>query len=149
MERVGWDEYFMRVAYTVAERATCHRKHVGAVIVKDRHILATGYNGSIAGTPHCNDDNHIMEDGHCVRVNHAECNAICQAAKKGVAIEGASIYVTAFPCWPCFRMLANAGVAEIVYDEVYRNTEHGDRLFEHARAAGIHVRRLSKTETKP
>src|SRR5690606_2744344 len=87
--RVGWDEYFMGIARQVASRSTCDRKHVGAVIVRDRMILATGYNGSIRGIAHCDDEGHLMEDGHCVRTVHAEANAIVQAARNGVRLEGA------------------------------------------------------------
>src|SRR6185312_9890322 len=100
--RASWDEYFMQIARDVATRATCDRKHVGAVIVRDKCILATGYNGSIRGLPHCDEDGHLMEDGHCVRTIHAEANAIIQAARNGVRIEGATVYVTASPCWGCF-----------------------------------------------
>ncbi len=97
--RASWDEYFMNIASEVSTRSTCDRKFVGAVIVRDKSILATGYNGSIRGLPHCDEEGHLMEDGHCVRTVHAEANAIVQAARNGVRIEGATIYVTASPCW--------------------------------------------------
>src|SRR5688500_11222694 len=99
-ERASWDAYFMNIALAVATRSTCARKHVGAVIVRDKTILSTGYNGSVRGLPRCDEDGHMMEDGHCVRTIHAETNAIIQAAKNGTAIDGGSIYVTASPCWP-------------------------------------------------
>lgn len=134
-ERVSWDEYFMRIARDVASRATCDRKHVGAVIVRDKSILATGYNGSIRGLTHCDDDGHMMEDGHCARTIHAEANAIIQAAKNGVRIEGGSIYVTASPCWGCFKMIANAGLVKIVYGEFYRDP----KIFEFAQQLGIEL----------
>ena len=102
-ERASWDEYFMNIARVVASRSTCDRKFVGAVIVRDKTILSTGYNGSIRGMPHCAEVGHMMEDGHCVATIHAESNAIIQAAKNGVSIDGASIYVTASPCWNCFK----------------------------------------------
>ena len=89
----------MNIAVEVGTRSTCDRKHVGAVIVRDKSILATGYNGSIRGLPHCDEEGHLMEEGHCVRTVHAEANAIVQAAKNGVRIDAASIYVTASPCW--------------------------------------------------
>jgi dCMP deaminase len=108
--RVSWDEYFMGIALKVATRATCDRKHVGAVIVRDKTILSTGYNGSIRGLPHCSDAGHLMEDGHCVRTVHAEANAICQAARNGVRIEGGDIYTTASPCWSCFRLLPGRAI---------------------------------------
>jgi dCMP deaminase len=132
-ERASWDEYFMRIATDVATRSTCNRKHVGAVLVRDKCILATGYNGSIRGSAHCDEAGHLMEDGHCVRTIHAEANAVIQAAKNGVRIEGASIYVTASPCWGCFKMLANAGTVRIVFGEFYRD----DRIFRFATELGI------------
>lgn len=125
--RGSWDGYFMRVAAEVASRATCDRKHVGAVIVRDKSILATGYNGSIRGLPHCDEEDHLMEDGHCVRTIHAEANAIIQAARNGVRIDGSAIYVTAMPCWGCFKMVANAGIVRIVFGEAYRAGDDGPK----------------------
>lgn len=136
---MSWDEYFMGIARQVAERSTCDRKHVGAVIVKEKNILATGYNGSIAGMPHCDDIGHMMENGHCVATVHAEANAIIQAAKNGVAIAGASIYVTASPCWNCFKLIANSGIKEIYFGEFYRD----ERIFEVAQTIGIRLVDLS------
>ncbi len=118
--RASWDQYFMEIARTVATRATCDRKHVGAILVRDRTILSTGYNGSVRGLAHCDDVGHLMEGGHCVATVHAEANAIIQAAKNGVGIEGATIYTTASPCWPCFKLIANAGISRVVSGEVYR-----------------------------
>lgn len=134
-DRVSWDEYFMNIAREVATRATCDRKHVGAVIVRDKNILATGYNGSIRGLPHCDEVGHLMEEGHCVRTVHAEANAIVQAAKSGVRIENAGIYVTASPCWSCFRLIANAGIRRIVFGEFYRDP----KIFEMSQAIGIEL----------
>ena len=108
-ERASWDEYFMNIARVVSSRSTCDRKFVGAVIVRDKTILSTGYNGSIRGMPHCSEVGHMMEDNHCVATIHAESNAILQAAKNGVSIDGASIYVTASPCWSCFKQVTNCG----------------------------------------
>jgi dCMP deaminase len=133
MSRASWDEYFMGIGRQVATRSTCERKHVGAVIVRDRSILATGYNGSIRGLPHCDEVGHLMENGHCVRTTHAEMNAIIQAAKNGTRIEGADLYVTASPCWSCFKAIANAGVTRIIFGEFYRD----ERIFEAASALGI------------
>lgn len=127
-ERSSWDQYFMDIAVQVATRATCDRKHVGAVLVRDRTILSTGYNGSIRGLPHCDDGGHMMENGHCVATVHAEANAIIQAAKNGVGIDGATIYTTASPCWPCFKLIANSGCKRIVFGEFYRDP----RIFEFA-----------------
>ena len=116
----------MDIAKQVATRATCDRKHVGAVVVRDRTILSTGYNGSIRGMPHCDEVGHMMENGHCVATVHAEANAILQAAKNGVRIDGATLYTTASPCWPCFKLVANSGCVRIVYGEFYRDP----RIFE-------------------
>lgn len=116
----------MDIARQVATRATCDRKHVGAVLVRDRTILSTGYNGSIRGMPHCDEVGHMMENGHCVATVHAEANAILQAAKNGVRIDGATLYTTASPCWPCFKLVSNSGCVRIVYGEFYRDP----RIFE-------------------
>jgi dCMP deaminase len=126
MARSSWDQYFMDIAKQVATRATCDRKHVGAVLVRDRTILSTGYNGSIRGLPHCDEVGHMMENGHCVATVHAEANAILQAAKNGIRIDGATLYTTASPCWPCFKLVANSGCVRIVYGEFYRDP----RIFE-------------------
>jgi dCMP deaminase len=123
--RVDWDNYFMAIATQVATRSTCDRKHVGAVVVREKMILATGYNGSLRGLEHCDDVGHLMQDGHCVRTVHAEANAIVQAARNGVQSEGASIYVTASPCFACFKLIANAGITRIVFGEFYRD----ERIF--------------------
>lgn len=114
-DRPSWDEYFMNIAFTVAERSTCDRAHVGAVIVRDRRILTTGYNGAPAGMPHCDEVGHLMVDGHCVRTLHAEQNAIIQGALHGVNIAGSTIYVTHQPCLNCAKMIINAGIIHVVY----------------------------------
>ena len=127
--RADWDEYFMNIAKVVASRSTCDRKFVGAVIVRDKTILSTGYNGSIRKLEHCDEVGHVMENGHCVATIHAETNAILQAAKNGVCIDGATIYTSASPCWPCFKMIANAGIERICYGEFYRDV----RIFQIAK----------------
>jgi dCMP deaminase len=137
--RASWDEYFMNIAREVATRATCDRKHVGAVIVRDRCILATGYNGSVRGLEHCDEAGHMMEDGHCVRTIHAEANAVIQAARHGTSIDRAAAYVTASPCWSCFKMLANAGVGRIVFGEFYRD----ERIYATAARLGVELVDLS------
>lgn len=136
--RKSWDAYFMGIAVEVSKRATCDRKHVGCVLVRNRAILATGYNGSIPGAPHCDDVGHDLvatvvaevPDGNttmskmknnCVRTIHAEMNAICQAARLGHATAAAAAYVNTFPCWPCFKALIGAGITRIVYDSDYNN----------------------------
>jgi dCMP deaminase len=142
-ERVPWDQYFMNIAQVVASRSTCPRKFVGAVIVRDRTILSTGYNGSIRGLPHCSDVGCVMEEGHCVSTVHAEANAIIQAARNGVSIGGAELYTTASPCWPCFKLVANAGLSRVYYGEFYRD----ERSIQVAREAGIALVDLSAAKT--
>ena len=134
-ERVSWEKYFMNIAIEVATRSTCDRKHVGAVIVREKTILSTGYNGSIKGLAHCDEVGHEMVDGHCVRTTHAEANAIAQAAKNGVEINNSEIFVTASPCYNCFKLIANAGINTIYYAEFYRD----DRIIDHAKEAGIRL----------
>ncbi|WP_164001936.1 deoxycytidylate deaminase [Pyxidicoccus caerfyrddinensis] len=143
--RVSWDQYFMDIAKQVATRATCDRKHVGAVIVRERTILSTGYNGSIRGLPHCDDVGHMMENGHCVATVHAEANAIIQAATNGVSIDGATIYTTASPCWPCFKLIANAGLVRIVFGEFYRDP----RIFEFATRLKLELVGLGEAARPP
>jgi len=140
-DRVTWDHYFMNIAKQVATRATCDRKHVGAVIVRDKTILSTGYNGSIRGLQHCDEVGHLMEDGHCVRTVHAEANAIVQASKIGVCVDGADIYTTASPCWNCFKLSANAGIRRICFGEFYRD----ERAIEIAKELGIELIDLSES----
>ena len=133
--RQSWDVYFMSIAKTVATRATCARKHVGAVFVRDRPILATGYNGSIKGMEHCDDVGHMMKGGHCVRTIHAEANAIVQAASRGISLESSTCYVTSSPCWECFKLLANLPVRRICYGDFYRDST----IFEAAEKLNIEL----------
>jgi len=140
--RVDWHTYFMNIARQAATRSTCARKHVGAVIVRDKTILSTGYNGSIRGMPHCDDVGHDLEDGHCVATIHAEANAILQAAKNGVMIDGSELYTTASPCWNCFKLVANSGIRKIYYGEFYRD----QKSLKVARRVGIDLIDLSSDE---
>jgi dCMP deaminase len=133
--RKSWDQYFLDIATQVATRATCDRKHVGSVIVKNKTILATGYNGSIHGMPHCDDVGHQIEDGHCIRVVHSEQNAIIQAAKNGISIDGSSIYITCSPCWICFKMIVNAGIKQIIFGEFYQD----EKIFAAAKELGVEL----------
>ena len=135
MARKSWDQYFLDIAQQVAERATCNRRHVGAVIVRNHRILATGYNGSIAGLQHCDEIGHLMEANHCVRTVHGEANALCQAARYGIAVDGADIYITDSPCWRCFQLIANAGIKRIIYRTFYRDLQ----IFEAAQQLGIEL----------
>ena len=115
MARPDWDTYFITITLAVSKRSTCTRAQVGAVIVKDKRILTTGYNGAPKGLPHCLDVGCEMVGGHCVRALHAEQNAILQAAEYGVPLEGASIYITHQPCQVCAKMIINAGLRRVVY----------------------------------
>ncbi len=133
--RVDWHSYFMNIAREAATRSTCDRKHVGAVIVRDKTILSTGYNGSVRRMPHCDDVGHTMEGGHCVATIHAEANAIIQAARNGVNINASELYTTASPCWTCFKLIANSGIKRIYYGEFYRD----ERSLMLAGSAGIEL----------
>ena len=144
MARVSWEEYFMNIAKQIASRSTCDRKHVGAVIVRDRTILSTGYNGSIRGMPHCDEAGHLMENDHCVATIHAEINAVLQAAKNGVRIENGEVYITASPCWSCFKMIANAGLKKIYYGEFYRD----ERIFDVAKRLGMELIHIKVDQSK-
>ena len=128
-ERLSWDQYFLTITRQVAERSTCARAKVGAVIVRDKNILATGYNGSPAGMPHCTDVGCLIyksqtpegtTEENCFRTIHAEINAIAQAAKNGHAIREADIYITHTPCIHCFKVLVNTGIRRIFYERPYK-----------------------------
>ena len=127
--RPSWDQYFMTITRQVAERSTCTRAKVGAVIVRDKNILATGYNGSPAGLPHCLDVGCLVYksttpsgevEENCFRTIHAEINAIAQAAKNGAAISGAAIYITHTPCIHCLKVLVNTGIKHVYYEHEYK-----------------------------
>lgn len=122
--RPDWDSYFMKIAEAVSERSTCDRAFVGCVLVRDKRILTTGFNGSPAGLDHCDEVGHLMVDGHCVRTIHAETNAIIQAALHGISTKNATCYVTHLPCINCTKVLINAGIERIVYKEAYRIDEN-------------------------
>lgn len=130
--RPSWDEYFLKIAADVAERSTCDRAHVGAVLVRDKRILTTGFNGSPAGQAHCDEVGHLLVEGHCVRTIHAETNAIIQAALHGVSTKGATCYVTHFPCIICTKTLLNAGIVRVVYRDDYRIDPNAVDFFEQA-----------------
>lgn len=117
--RPSWDDYFMDITFQVAKRSTCDRARVGSIVVKDRRILTTGYNGAPAGLPHCDEVGHLMIANHCVRTLHAEQNALIQAALHGVSVAGGTIYVTHQPCLTCAKMIINAGIKRVVYGGQY------------------------------
>jgi dCMP deaminase len=122
IQRPGWDEYFLKLAMLASERATCPRMHCGCVLVKGKFVLATGYNGSLPGNPHCEEAGCLIVDNHCVRTNHAEINAICQATRHGVNLEGATAYVTNMPCTACAKALITTGVKRVVVFSDYHST---------------------------
>lgn len=132
MSRMDWDQYFIAQAQIVALRSTCTRLNVGAVIVRENRIIASGYNGSVSDGDHCIDEGCYMIDGHCVRTVHAEANAILQCAKFGVATNGTTLYVTHFPCLQCCKQIIQAGIKQIVFEHDYRNHELAVQLFEEA-----------------
>jgi dCMP deaminase len=136
--RPSWDEYFMEIARAVAKRATCDRGRVGCVIARDKQILVTGYAGAPRGMPHCDEVGHQMktvthEDGHqsqhCMRTAHAEQNAIVQASKVGVSIDGGTCYCKMTPCAACARMMINAGIKRIVCEKRYHAGQETEAMF--------------------
>ena len=129
--RKSWDSYFMEITEIVASRSTCDRALVGCVLVnRDHRIVSTGYNGSVAGNPHCDDVGHTMRDGHCIATIHAEMNAILYCAKEGISTKGTICYVTHFPCLNCTKALIQAGISGIVYKNDYRVDDYAVSLFE-------------------
>lgn len=134
--RPSWDDYFMTIARIIATRATCDRLHTGAVLVKDKRIISTGYNGSPPGLPHCDDKGHLLEDGHCVRTVHGEHNALLQAALiGGASTKESTLYSVYSPCIHCSKYIVTAGVQRVVIGKIYRNRQAVDYLIE----AGVEV----------
>jgi len=129
-KRPSWDEYFMEVVHAISKRATCGRGRSGCVIAKENQILVTGYVGSPKGFAHCDEVGHLMRkqvnnegsiSEHCVRTVHAEQNAICQAAKRGISIDGATIYCTMTPCRTCTMLLINCGIKRVYCESRYHD----------------------------
>ncbi len=140
-QRPSWDDYFMEVANTIAKRATCNRGRSGCVIARDKQLLVTGYVGSPVNFPHCDDVGHQMkkmmhEDGtvteHCVRTVHAEQNAICQAARNGVSIQGATLYCRMTPCRVCAMLIINCGISRVVCEKRYHAGAESEAMFKQA-----------------
>ena len=138
-DRLSWEDYFMANAELISKRSTCDRAFVGAILVKDNRIIATGYNGGVSETDNCNEVGHKMEDGHCIRTVHAEMNALIQCAKEGISTKGIEIYVTHFPCLPCTKAILQAGVKKIYYLNDYRNNEYAMELIKHV---GVEVEQV-------
>lgn len=153
-KRTSWEQYFINIVNAVAERATCDRGKSGAIIVKNRRVLATGYVGSPIGLPHCDDVGHqfkktIHEDGkitnHCIRTVHAEQNAICQAARYGIPIDGSTIYCTMLPCYTCAKMIINAGIKNVICIKDYHAGKETKEVFAQA---GISLKIINKEVMK-
>ena len=141
--RPDWDSYFMKIAFAVSERSTCDRALVGCVLVLEKRILTTGFNGSPAGLDHCDEVGHLLVEGHCVRTIHAETNAIIQAALHGVSTRGSTCYVTHLPCINCTKALINAGIVRIVYGDAYRTDENA---LDFLKTANIELAQNSSTQ---
>lgn len=137
--RISWDELFIEQSLLLAKRSTCSRLSVGAVIVRDNRVIAGGYNGSIANDTHCIEEGCRVVDNHCVRTVHAEVNALLQCAKYGTPTDGATIYVTHFPCLNCAKSIIQSGIKHVAYAEDYRNNEYVSELFA---IAGITVSKI-------
>lgn len=142
--RPSWDEYFIKIMQTIGMRATCDRGRSGCVIVKDRHILTSGYVGAPVGLPHCDDIGHEFhivthEDGHasqhCIRTVHAEQNAICWAARLGIPLEGATLYCKMTPCYVCAKMIINCGIVRVVCEKDYHASARSKEIFQEAGVA--------------
>ena len=146
--RPSWDEYFLKMARVCAERATCDRRHVGAIIVRDNHPIATGYNGAPPGLAHCDEDGHLLLEINgrmsCQRATHAEQNAINTAAKFGHRTEGATIYVTDQPCLNCAKAIITAGIKRVVWAEGYPDPIS----LEFLEAAGLELIHLSAEQAQ-
>jgi dCMP deaminase len=136
--RPSWDEYFMEVAKAIAKRATCDRGRSGCVIAKNKQIMSTGYVGSPIGMPHCDEVGHLMKkvihdddtiSQHCMRTVHAEQNAICQAAKQGISIDGATLYCKMTPCRTCAMLIINCGIKRVVCEKKYHQGAESEEMF--------------------
>jgi dCMP deaminase len=139
--RPTWDDYFMEVCDAIAKRATCDRGRSGCVIARDHQILVTGYVGSPPGLPHCDEAGHFFkktmhEDGHvtqhCVRTIHAEQNAICQAAKRGISLNGATLYCRMTPCRVCCMLIISVGIERVVCEKRYHAGAESEAMFKEA-----------------
>ena len=134
--RPSWDDYFMAIAKIIAARGTCDRLYAGSVLVKENRIIATGYNGSPAGLPHCDDAGHLLEEGHCVRTIHGEHNSLLQAARQGgTSTHGSTMYTKYSPCIHCAKYVIACGIKRVVVGKIYRNPQAVDMLKE----AGVSV----------
>lgn len=147
-KRPKWDDYFMEVMEAISKRGSCDRGRSGCVIVKDNHILSAGYVGSAAGDDHCDEVGHQFQkrinadesiSNHCVRTVHAEQNAICQAARKGISIDGATLYCRMTPCPVCAKMIINCGIKRVLCQRRYHDGKEAERLFKKCKVKLEHL----------
>lgn len=134
-KRIPWNQYFMLQAVLLSLRSTCERLSVGAILVRDKRVIAGGYNGAVSGDDHCIDVGCYVVDGHCLRTIHAEMNAVLQCSKFGIPTDGAEIYVTDFPCLQCTKSLLQAGIKKIYYMRNYHNNDYAIRLLKRKKIA--------------
>lgn len=134
-KRIPWNQYFMLQAVLLSLRSTCERLSVGAILVRDKRVIAGGYNGAVFGDDHCIDVGCYVVDGHCLRTIHAEMNAVLQCSKFGIPTDGAEIYVTDFPCLQCTKSLLQAGIKKIYYMRNYHNDDYAIRLLKRKKVA--------------
>lgn len=134
-KRIPWNQYFMLQAVLLSLRSTCERLSVGAILVRDKRVIAGGYNGAVSGDDHCIDVGCYIVDGHCLRTIHAEMNAVLQCSKFGIPTDGAEIYVTDFPCLQCTKSLLQAGIKKIYYMRNYHNDDYAIRLLKRKKVA--------------
>ena len=134
-KRIPWNQYFMLQAVLLSLRSTCERLSVGAILVRDKRVIAGGYNGAVSGDDHCIDVGCYVVDGHCLRTIHAEMNAVLQCSKFGIPTDGAEIYVTDFPCLQCTKSLLQAGIKKIYYMRNYHNDDDAIRLLKRKKVA--------------
>jgi dCMP deaminase len=140
-ERPSWDEYFMKIVEIVGTRGTCDRFRGGCVITKNKRIITTGYAGSPVGLPHCDEVGHEMhtvthegdkQSRHCIRTAHAEQNAICEAARMGIALDGGTLYCKMTPCYTCAKMIINAGIKKVICAQDYHAGTRSKEIFKQA-----------------
>ena len=134
-KRIPWNQYFMLQAVLLSLRSTCERLSVGAILVRDKRVIAGGYNGAVSGDDHCIDVGCYVVDGHCLWTIHAEMNAVLQCSKFGIPTDRAEIYVTDFPCLQCTKSLLQAGIKKIYYMRNYHNDDYAIRLLKRKKVA--------------
>ena len=139
-ERPSWDDYFVIMSHVISKRSTCNKVKVGAIITNNNRIISTGYNGHIPKTDHIS----ISRDGHEMATIHAETNAVCDASKRGVSLDGSTVYVTHYPCINCTKVLIAAGIREIIYSEDYYNDDIATQMLG---VANVKIRKYSITDT--